>query len=220
MKNKLGQITFLLSCLYAILFICVSICDVWVLSVRYDGWDNIIDMCISTGIYAMIKMIGEYVVVPIICCIVSLIYVIKIGQNKKINRFIYIITALAILVEMFVYIYTNINSYLNSVPILPLLIRCGFFLTFVLLYIDYTKNFLRKIIYVIVGCSFIGNVVYMIMHYINILTPIRQIIETEQGLELIYIYLNYLILPALSLIVSGLVLYYILFPEKYLKSVK
>lgn len=220
MKNKLGQVTFLLSCVYAILFICVSICDVWVLSIRFDGWNNIIDMSLSAGIYAIIKMIGEPVVVPIICCIVGLIYIIKIGQNKKINRFTYIITAIAILVEMFVYIFTNINSYLNSVPILPLLFRCGFFLTFVLLYIDYTKNFLRKIIYVIVGCSFIGNVIYIIMYYINILTFIRQNVEMAQGLELIYMFLVCLILPVLGLIVCGLILCYILFPEKCLKSEK
>ena len=55
MKNKLGQVTFLLSCVYAILFICVSICDVWVLSIRFDGWNNIIDMSLSAGIYAIIK---------------------------------------------------------------------------------------------------------------------------------------------------------------------
>lgn len=36
----------------------------------------------------------------------------------------------------------------------------------------------------------------------------------------IYIYLEYLILPILGLVVSGLVLGYILFPEKYLKTMK
>ncbi len=218
MKNKLGQITFWLTCLFVLLFICVSICNVWILSIRFDGWNNIFDMCLSMGNYIMIKMIGENFVVPIISCIVSLIYVIKIGQNKKINRFVYIITAMAILVEMFFYIFSNINSYLNSVLILPFLLRSGFLFAFVLLYIEYTKNFFRKIIYVIVGGSFISSVIYMIMYYINIITSIRQNIEILHGLELLYMYLDYLILPALGLIVSGLILCYILFPEKYLKS--
>lgn len=218
MKNKLGQITFLLTCIFTILFVLVRIYTVWMLGIRFDGWNNIINMCLSIDDYAMIKIIGENFVVPIICFSVSLIYVIKIGQNKRISRFTYIIMAIAILVEIFFYIFTNINSYLNSVPILPLLFRSGFLLVFVLLYIDYTKNLFRKIIYVIAGYSFISTVIYMIMYYINNLTSIRQSVEMLQGLELICMYLGYLILPTLGLMVSGLVLCYILFPEKYLKS--
>lgn len=220
MKNKLGQITFFLTCIFIILFVLVRIYVVWIFGIRFDGWNNIIDMSLSNGNYTLIKMIGEYFVIPIICCIVSLIYVIKIGQNKKINRFTYIITAMAILVELFFYIFTNINSYLNGIPILPLLLRSGFLFAFVLLYIDYTKNLFRKNIFVIAVCSYITTVIYMVMRYINTLTSIRKSVEMLQGLEILIMYLDYLILPAFGLIVIGLVLCYILFPEKYLKSEK
>ena len=218
MKNKFGQITFFLICIFIVLFVLVRIYAVWMFGIRFDGWNNIIDMSLSNGNYTLIKMIGEYFVIPIICCIVSLIYVIKIGQNKKINRFTYIITSMAILVEMFFYIFTNINGYLNGIPILPLLLRSGFLFAFVLLYTDYTKNLFRKIIIMIVVCSYITTVMYMAMRYINTLTAIRKSVDMLQGLEILIMCLDYLILPALGLIVIGLVLCYILFPEKYLKS--
>ena len=204
--NKLGKVTFFLTCIFTILFVLVRIYAARMFGIRYDGWDNIIDMSRSIGNNALIKMIGEYFVIPIICCIVCLIYLIKIGQNKKINRFTYIITAMAILVEMFFYIFTNINS----VSVLPLLFRSGFLLAFVLLYIDYTKNLFRKIIYVIVTCPFIATVIYIIIHYINTLTPIRESVETLQGTEILFVYLDYLILPALGLIVSGAIILYII----------
>ncbi len=218
MKNKLRKITFLLTCIFTILFVWVRIYTVWMFGVRYDGWSNIIDMCLLMEDYVIVKTIGEYFVMPIICCIVSLIYVIKIGQSKRINRFVYIITAMAILVETLFYIFSNINSYLNSVPILPLLFRSGFLLAFVLLFIDCSKQLLRKMLYIVLGCSFVGTVIYMIMNYKNNLTSIMQSVEMLQGLEIIYMYLEFLILPVLGLIVSGLVLCYILFPEKYLKA--
>ncbi len=218
MKNKLSKITLLLTCIFIILFVLVRIYTVWMLGVRFDGWNNIIDMCLLMEDYAIVKMIGENFVIPTICCIVSLIYVIKIGQSKRINRPVYIITTMAILVEMLFYIYSNINSYLNSVPILPLLFRSGFLLAFVLLFMDCSKQLLRKMIYIVLGCLFVGAVIYMIMDYKNNLTSIMQSVEMLQGLEKIYMYLETLILPVWGVIVSGLVLCYILFPEKYLIS--
>lgn len=189
------------------------------IGVRFDGWNNIVDMCLSMEDYAIVKTLGENFVMPIICCIVCLIYVLKIGKSKVINRLVYIITTMAILVEMLFYFYSNINSYLNSVPILPLLFRSGFLLAFVLLFINSSKQLLKKSLYIVLGCSFVGTVIYMVMAYKKNFTSIMQSAEMLQGLELVYFYLEFLILPALGLIVSGLILCYILFPEKFMKLV-
>lgn len=110
------------------------------------------------------------------------------------------------------------NVVKNSVPILPLLFRSGFLLAFVLLFIDYSKQLLNKILYIVLGCSVVGAVIYKVVYYKHNLTIIMKSIEMSQGLETILMYLEYFIFPILSLIVSGLVLGYILFPEKYLKS--
>ena len=118
------------------------------------------------------------------------------------------------------FIIENLGSYHNSIPILPLLLRSGFFLGFVLLFIDYAKHSLKKILYFVLGCSFIGTGIYWMVGFKNRLAAIMQNTEMEQGLVNIYIYLEYLILPSLGLVVSGLVLGYILFPEKYLKTMK
>lgn len=96
----------------------------------------------------------------------------------------------------------------------------SFFLGFVLLFIDYAKHSLKKILCFVLGCSFIGTGIYWMVGFKNGLADIMQNTEMEQGLVNIYIYLEYLILPILGLVVSGLVLGCILFPEKYLKTMK
>ena len=58
----------------------------------------------------------------------------------------------------------------------------------------------------------------MIVGYKNSLTVIMQNIEMSQGLAAICVCLEYCILPILGLVVSGLVLGYILFPETYCVS--
>lgn len=218
LKSKLGKITFLLLCVFIVLYVFMEICTVWMLGDRFDGWRNIIDMSLSGGTYVIIKIFGESFALPIISSIVCFIYLIEIRQGRRIHRFVFAVTALAILAEMLFFIITNLGSYLNSVPILPLLLRSGFFLGFVLLFIDYAKQSLKKILYFVLGCSFAGSVIYWMVGFKNGLASIMQNIEMERGLVSVYIYLESLILPILGLVVSGLVLGYILFPEKYFRK--
>lgn len=218
LKNKLGKITCLLLCVFIVLYFLIEICTVCMLGDRFDGWRNIIDMSLSGGAYVIIKIFGESFALPIICGIVCFIYLIEIRQEKRIHRFVFAVTALAIMVETLFFIITNLGSYHNSVPIFPLIFRGGFFLGFVLLFIDYAKQSLKKVLYFVMGCSFVGTLIYLMMSFKDSLTAIMQNIEMERGLVTIYIYLEYFILPILGLVVSGLVLGYILFPEKYFRK--
>ena len=215
MKSKLRKITFWLLCVFIVLYAFTKICMVWELGNRFGGWRNIIDMSLSGGTYVIIKIFGESFALPIIYGIVCFVYLIEIKQKNRIRRYVSAVTALAILIEMLFFIIANLGSYHNSIPILPLLLRSGFFLGFVLLFIDYAKHSLQKILYFVLGCSFIGTGIYWIAGFKNGLAAIMQNTEMEQGFVTIYIYLEYLILPILGLVVSGLILGYILFPEKY-----
>lgn len=217
-KTIWGKITFYLICVFVIMYILVKISTVWMLGVRFGGWNNIIDMCRSIGGYSTVKFISKNFIVPIICSTVCLIYVIEIGRSKIISRFVFGVTALALLVEMLFYILDNMNSYYNMVPFLPLLLKIGFFLAFVLFFTGYTTQLLQKILYVVLGCSFVGTAIYLITYYKHNLTSIIQNTESSQGIEIIYVYSEYFILPVLGLVVCGLVLCYILFPEKYFKT--
>lgn len=216
-KTFWGKITFLLACVFVIIYIFVKICNLWILGVTFEGWNNIIDMSLSIRGYGTVRIISENFVVPIICCIVCLIYIFEIGRNKLINRFVFVVTALAIFVEMLFYILDNINRD-NMIPFLPLLLRIGFFLAFVLFIMGGLKNYCKKILYVVLGCSFVGTAIYLVMHYKHNLTAIIQNTEYLQGIQIIYMYSEYFILPILGLVVCGLVICYTLFPEKYFKS--
>ena len=228
MKNTLGKSTFLLICISVILYIFITIASIWSLSVSFDGWGNIVNMSISMGMgnYFLVKMIGENFVIPFIVCMVSLWYLIVIGQGKRIERPVYMITALALLVEMIFFIYRMINSYYMqsseyyhySVPITQFIIRVGFLLAFILLFTDNSRQVLKKPIYLILGCSYAGAVAFLIISLKNSLSALLQYQETEQGLILLYGYTEDFLFPVVSILTCGLLIGYILFPERYLEA--
>lgn len=210
MKSKLRKITFLLMCIFMLMFSFVKIYTVRMLGEQFDGWNHIIDMSLSLGIQSLVKILGENFVMPIIYFIICLIYTIKIGRKQKINRFVYAITAVAILIEILFYML----SYYNNSPVSPLLHRIILLLAFILLLVDSFKQLPKKILYIAPTCSFAYTAVYLMIYYKDSISTIMQNAEGLQGLQLFCVYSQYFILPALGFIISGLVWCYVLFSEK------
>ena len=59
----------------------------------------------------------------------------------------------------------------------------SFFLGFVLLFIDYAKHSLKKMLYFVLGCSFIGTGIYWMVGFKNGLADIMQNTEMEKYLK-------------------------------------
>lgn len=205
MKSKLSKITFLLMCIFILLFSFVKIYTVRMLGEQFDGWNHIIDMSLSLGSQSLVKILGENFVMPIISFIICLIYTIKIGRKQKINRFVYATTAVAILIEILFYM---LSSY-NKPPVFPLLHRIVLLLAFLLLFADSFKELPKKILYIAPVCSVAYTAVYLMIYYKNSISPVMQNAEGLQGLQLFCVYSQYFVLPALGFIISGLVWCYI-----------
>ncbi len=216
-KTLLGKITFILACIFLFMYISGKIYAIWMVGNRLGGWDNLMNLSLSIGGYGTVKIISNNFIMPIIWSIIYAIYIFAIWKNKKIERFIFAVTALAISVEMVFYILDNLYGN-GIISFLPLLLRIGFLLAFIMLFMGWTKELLKKIVYAVLCGSYICTLAYVLILYIRNMTALIQMSNSSQGIMRVFEYAGYFMFPILELVVYALIISYILFPAKHFKS--
>lgn len=225
MKNRLGKVTFVLLCI----FLAKCAFDIilsWRLVYMMGDWDMIKAVVFSDGVVSFLRSLDNpFCVGNIICLAIVLVYTIKIIQNKRINRFVYVFTALAILVDIFFdTIYWNEMSGFGDifVCVLLFLLKCFCFISFILLFARYNNEKIKKAVRITLGSTYICTAIYFIINgliflFFRVLSQYQYIGDMISVSDVILWLLGGVIWPIFVLIVGGLVLGYILFPEKYIK---
>ncbi len=225
MKNRLGKVTFVFICI----FLAKCAFDIilsWRLVYMMGDWDMIKEVIFMDGVVSFLKALDNiFCVGNLICLGTVLIYTIKIKQCKRINRFVYMFTALAILVDIFFdTIYWNEISGFGDVfvCILLFLLKCTCFISFILLFVHYDNVKMKKIVGIILGCTYICTAIYFLISctsflFSAVLSQYQYIGDMISVSDVILWILGGVIWPIFELIVGGLVLGYILFHEKYIK---
>ncbi len=215
-KNSLGKITLVMLSVFTAVFIFTKICDIWSANNMFDGLANLFKYAKEYGGLTIAKFVCELFVLPIMWSVICVIYIMQIAGNKLANKSIYASTILAILVQVSCYVIdcVNVDKKISAVWVL---LCIGFSLSFIMLFMDCTKELSGKILYIILGCSLLGTTLLMIMGYKNSIPIIHQYLDETDffGKVLVSIYFIAPFFGVLSLI---LVCGYILFPEKYLKG--
>ena len=226
MKNKLGKLTFGMLCSFLVLYIFYNIYSMFTfLKIMYElsilsdifNLENFLSEILGGfgGFRGICSLSFSFLIGPVICWLVALIYTIVIGLNKRVNITVYIITAVAILFNLFGAVLSN--GLLPILKIVFILILFAAFLTFILLCIFYKKNNMKKTMNIAIISVYCCAIVFEI---INFLIEIASILINISYLNFNNVFSNLLWygIIFISLIVGGLVLGYILFPEKYLKT--
>ncbi len=225
MKNRLGKVTFVFICI----FLAKCVFDIilsWRLVYMMGDWDMIKAVIFSDGVISFLKALDNiFGVGNIICLAIALVYTMKIIQSKRINRFVYVFTALAILVDIFFdTIYWNEISGFGDVfvCVLLFLLKCTCFISFILLFARYNNEKMKKTVRITLGCTYICTAIYFIINgliflFFSVLSQYQYIGDMISVSDVILWILGGVIWPIFVLIVGGLVLGYILFPEKYIK---
>lgn len=219
MKTKLGKVTFISLCAFLVLYALYSINSIVLLykTVNYD-WNMIIDIYKVMDFGSIINSIHNFYIGPMISWTMVLIYTIIIGKGKRPKPFLYLITALAIFDGL---LFTILAGYL-SLPYVISIISCviasfifiAFIFAFLMLFFDYKKKKWSKAIYKTIVFTYIAQVTYFLAFMIiNIFSiGISNVFKNFN----VYTLLNYGS-GIIAVIIYGLVLGYILFPEKYMK---
>ncbi len=202
-------------CIYTAVFICIKFLDVWTMSRSVDGLSNCFKYANEAGGAVLTKFICDYFVLPILWSVICIIYIIQLLCNKSANKAIYGSTIIAILAQVCFYI-VSCNIVDREISVVWVLICIGFFLSFSMLFMDWTKGLLGKVLYVILGCSLLGIVIHMIMGYKTNMSTIVQYFENE-GFWIKVVCILDSSVPLLGVIAMVLIMGYIVFPEKYFK---
>ena len=99
---------------------------------------------------------------PVICWFIALIYTVIIGRNRKVNCFVYIITALAILINL---LGSSLSGGLSLVlKIMFILILFAAFISFILLCVFHKNQSMKKKVNItmisVYGCAFVYEIIY------------------------------------------------------------
>ncbi len=226
MKNRLGKVT----CVFLCIFLAKCAFDIilsWRLVYMMGDWDMIKAVIFSDGVVSFLKALDNILCVGnIICLAIVLVYTMKIIQSKRINRFVYVFTALAILVDIFFdTIYWNeISGFGDAfVCVLLFLLKCTCFISFILLFARHNNVKMKKIVSIILGCTYICAAIYFLISctsflFSAVLSQYQYIGDMISVSDVVLWICGGVIWPIFELIVGGLVLGYILFPEKYIKT--
>lgn len=220
MKSKLGKVTFVSLCAFLGLYALYIIFSI-LMFLRLCNFDleYFFYFCNKMSILENVEMVHRWLAGPMICWSVFLIYAIIIAKGIRVKRFVYIITALAIFDNLlFIIIFDTIyvNEFSSIIfNIFFCLILIAYTVCFVLLFADAKKHKMTKIIRITAVAAVVCLVVYDGVTFFS--ATVRQMLQMSQFnfdyiFGMLLSYASYSIL----LVVAGLVLGYILFPEKYL----
>ena len=207
-KTRLGKITFVFACVYVIFFVATKIREICIINEVMGSWKEIMEAADTVGKFAVADMIARTFVFPALLLILYLIYTVHIGQNKRIQRPVFALTAFILLIYI---IYLILKGYFSS---LYLYASIGFALGFVLLCFGFEtgKKSFQYAIYGIFTCSYIVIFVCVIMQ----VWSLGKVIRTATGLYLAEVVIRGGIGPVFSALVCLAVLGYVLFPKKYI----
>lgn len=216
MKNKLGKLTFGILCSFLVVYVFYNIYS----AVRYykmmDAMNTIFHLFNEDELFGEIyagtsSQIFSMLIGPVICWLVALIYTVTIGSGKRVNRVVYIITALAVLSNL-IFSYFNVGSILS---IVFLLIVFAAFVSIILLCVLHKNLKMKKTMNItlifVYGCAVFYEVINCIIKMLNLF-----VFSNRVGLSNLVDTMLYCGMIFVSLIVAGLVLGYVLFPEKYM----
>lgn len=224
MKNKLGKLTFGILCSFLVLHILYNIYstvsffnimhELYILSDLFNEEQILSDILRSFGGFGGIcSLIFSILIGPFICWLVALVYTIVIGLNKRVNVTVYIITAVAILLNLFDAIISNGLS--PVLKIVFILILFAAFLSFILLCvfnkIDNMKKTMKITMISVYCCAIVFEIINFLVEIASILINISYLSFNSVFSNLLWFGMIFI-----SLIVAGFVLGYILFPGKYL----
>jgi len=144
-KSNLGKITMIMLSIFIVMFICTRVMAVWFAGIMFDSLDNFFKLSNEHGGLTTAKFVCELFVLPVIWTVICLIYILQIGRNKNINRVIYAGTIFAILAQVSFYLMDCL-SFDKKIAVEWVLILIGFLLSFIMLFVDYTKELKGKIV--------------------------------------------------------------------------
>ena len=219
MKTKLGKVTFISLCAFLVLYAFYNVFSIIMLfkTVNYD-WDMYLDIYEMMNLGQRINYIHNWYVGPIISWTIVFIYTIIIGKGNRAKPVVYFITALAIFDG---FLFAILNEFLSSSYMISIIftvmssfILLVFVFVFLMLFLDYKKKKWSKVICNTVIFAYIGRVICFFVTFIfNIF---------RVGISNFFMNFSNFILHygsiMIAIIIYGLVLGYILFPEKYIKK--
>jgi len=215
MKKKLGKLTFGMLCLFLVVYIFYNIYNLVCYYIMLKEMNVLLYMFTDMEFSTTCHLIFTSLIGPVICWFVALIYTVIIGRNRKVNCFVYIITALAILINL---LGSSLSGGLSPVlNIMFILILFAAFVSFILLCVFHKNQSMKKKMNItmisVYGCAFVYEIIYYIIEMVSLLVnkyyfDLANVVNSILYCGMIFI----------SLIIGGLVLGYILFPEKYLKT--
>jgi len=209
-KTLLGKVTFVLTCVCLCLFIAVKILDVWGFGRAIGGFENMMNVfsvAFRQGEGMAVLSYGcKTFILPIIWTWGGFLYIFAIKNNKPIKKSVCLYSAMTVFIDFILMVSTN-----NGFFLLPV-VRCGFLIVLILLFLELKKAGYRKGIYITFGLTYIFTFICVIVYMMNAVS----ILSTDTGISLFYALITYMMLPAVFLVVAVLMLGYILFPEKYI----
>lgn len=219
MKTTLGKVTSISLCAFLVLYAFYNVFSNIMLfkTTNYD-WDMYLDIYKTMNLGQRINFIHNWYVGPMISWTMVLIYTIIIGKGKRAKPVVYFITALAIF-DGFLFVILNeffSSSYMISIisTVMTSLIWIVFVYIFLMLFLDYKKKKWSKVICKTVVFAYIVRVIYF---FVALIFNIFRVGISNLFMNLSDYILHYGSIMT-SIIIYGLVLGYILFPEKYIKK--
>ncbi|MBQ7765757.1 MAG: hypothetical protein IJ397_02810 [Lachnospiraceae bacterium] len=219
MKTKLGKLTFISLCAFLVLYAFYNIFSNIMLfkTINYD-WDMYLDIYEMMNWGQRINFIHNWYIGPMISWTMVLIYTIIIGKGNRANPVVYFITALAIF-DGFLFVILNeflSSSYMISIisTVMTSFIWIAFVFVFLMLFLDYKKKKRSKVICKAVVFAYIGRVIYFFVDFIFNIFRVGISGFLMNFSDYILHYGSIMI----AIIIYGLVLGYIIFPEKYIKK--
>lgn len=220
MKNKLGKVTFASLCAFLGLYALYNIYGLWTLIKMMISLELFSDLSNASNIldFMSLNIVINWFVGPMICWMVFLLYTIIIGRGKKVKPIVYIITASAILCDLIFGIVCSDIGYDFLSALFTVIFRaisCAYIVILILLFVNDKKDKLNKIIKITVISTYICALINEVAAFTY--DCLRQVIIFE---EIDFNNICSIVLwhgnRFLVVVILGLVLGYILYPEKYL----
>jgi len=219
-KNVLGKTTFILACIFTLIFMATVSYNIWMLNNMFGGWDILIEMFASVGPVAIISLIFRNLILPIIYSVIFLIYIITLGRGKNIGIGTIALSIFVMTFEIAVAFFSTQIGAFYSLPIFSLINRCVLIYILILPLVNLYCPISKKFFSISAICSMACLTINMIFYYLRNLRALLQTVEYSEGVELFIACLGYLLLPMISLVTVGFLMGYIFFPEKYFKSLE
>lgn len=220
MKNRLGKVTFGLLCSFLVVYLLYNVYSLWTFFKMMGDWETFIYMCNTLKFTGLISIIHNFLVGPTICWAIGLIYTIIIGKGKPVNRFVYMITALAVFDNLFfaIFPFDKITGFFYIfMEVFFWFILIAYCICFVLLFVQDKKQKNIKTIRIALISTYICTFVYGIIGFIyNIARHL--IVSTEIVFYNVCSIFLWNGLRFVLFVIGGLVLGYILFHQKYFKK--